>query len=124
MSTATAHAKTIQARPRTAHDRIPSTRIVGVELRKMFDTRSGFWLIMSIAITGFIATIATIAFAPDADLTYYNFAKAIGFPITVILPMVALLSITSEWPSRRHQSPSCSYCRPSPVRRGTRGERC
>ena len=66
----------------------------------MFDTRSGFWLIASIAITGLIATIATVAFAPDKDLTYYNFAKAVGFPITVILPMVALLSITSEWSQR------------------------
>ena len=47
-----------------------------------------------------IATIATIAFAPDEDLTYYTFAKAVGFPITVILPMVALLSITSEWSQR------------------------
>ena len=52
----------------------------------MFDTRSGFWLIASIAVTGLLATIATVAFAPDADLTYYNFAKAIGYPITVILP--------------------------------------
>ncbi len=66
----------------------------------MFDTRSGFWLIASIGITGLVATVATIAFAPDADLTYYTFAKAIGFPITVILPMVALLSITSEWSQR------------------------
>ena len=79
---------------------IPLSRVVRVELRKMFNTRSGFWLIASIGITGLIATIATIAFAPDADLTYYNFAKAIGFPITVILPMVALLSITSEWSQR------------------------
>ena len=79
---------------------IPLSRVVRVELRKMFDTRSGFWLIASIGITGLIATIATIAFAPDADLTYYNFAKAIGYPITIILPMVALLSITSEWSQR------------------------
>ena len=79
---------------------IPLSRVVRVELRKMFNTRSGFWLIASIAITGLIATIATIAFAPDKDLTYYNFAKAVGFPITVILPMVALLSITSEWSQR------------------------
>jgi ABC-2 type transport system permease protein len=79
---------------------IPLSRVVRVELRKMFDTRSGFWLIASIAITGLIATIATIAFAPDEDLTYYNFAAAIGFPITVILPMIALLSITSEWSQR------------------------
>jgi ABC-2 type transport system permease protein len=85
---------------RTEFAPIPLSRVVRVELRKMFDTRSGFWLIASIAITGFIATIATIAFAPDKDVTYYNFAKAIGFPITVILPMVALLSITSEWSQR------------------------
>jgi ABC-2 type transport system permease protein len=79
---------------------VPFSRVVRVELRKMFDTRSGFWLIASIAITGLLATIATIAFAPDDQLTYYNFAKAIGYPITVILPMVALLSITSEWSQR------------------------
>jgi ABC-2 type transport system permease protein len=86
--------------PRAAVQHIPLSRAVRVELRKMFDTRAGFWLIASIGITGLIATVATIAFAPDADLTYYTFAKAIGFPITVILPMVALLSITSEWSQR------------------------
>jgi len=80
--------------------RIPLSRTVRVELRKMFDTRSGFWLIASIGITGLIATIATIAFAPDEDLTYYTFAKTIGFPITILLPMVALLAITSEWSQR------------------------
>jgi ABC-2 type transport system permease protein len=85
---------------RTEIAQIPLSRVVRVELRKMFDTRSGFWLIASIVITGLIATIATVAFAPDADLTYYNFAKAVGFPITVILPMVALLAITSEWSQR------------------------
>jgi ABC-2 type transport system permease protein len=85
---------------RTEHAHIPLSRVVRVELRKMFDTRSGFWMIASIGITGLIATIATIAFAPDQDLTYYNFAKAVGFPITVILPMIALLSITSEWSQR------------------------
>ncbi len=29
---------------------VPMSRLVKVELRKMFDTRSGFWLMMSIAI--------------------------------------------------------------------------
>jgi hypothetical protein len=100
MSTATAQAETIQARPRTAHDRIPSTRIVGVELRKMFDTRSGFWMLMSIAITATLATGAVILWAPDSEITYDNFAAAIGFPMSVILPMLAILSITSEWTQR------------------------
>jgi ABC-2 type transport system permease protein len=92
--------QTVRTPPRTELAPIPLSRIVRVELRKMFDTRSGFWLIASIAVTGLLATVATVAFAPDADLTYYNFAKAIGYPITVILPMVALLSITSEWSQR------------------------
>ena len=66
----------------------------------MFDTRSGFWLMSSIVITGLLTMVATIAFAPDADLTYYTFAKAIGFPMTVVLPIIAILSITGEWSQR------------------------
>jgi hypothetical protein len=80
--------------------RVPLSRAVGVELRKMFDTRSGFWLMASIAITGLVATVATIAFAPDKELTYYTFTKTIGYPVTVLLPMIALLSITGEWSQR------------------------
>jgi ABC-type transport system involved in multi-copper enzyme maturation permease subunit len=66
----------------------------------MFDTRSGFWLMASIVVTGLLTTVGFIAFAPDTDLTYYTFAKAIGFPMTVILPMIAILSITGEWSQR------------------------
>jgi ABC-2 type transport system permease protein len=90
----------VTAGRRSEFKQLPLSRVVRVELRKMFDTRSGFWLIASIVITGLIATVATVAFAPDQYLTYYNFAKAVGYPITVILPMIALLSITSEWSQR------------------------
>ena len=41
-----------------------SSRVVSVELRKMFDTRSGFWLMASIVIAGLLATVATIAVRP------------------------------------------------------------
>ena len=79
---------------------IPMTRLVGVELRKMFDTRSGFWLLTSIGITALLATGAVILFAPDSELTYNNFAAAIGVPMTIILPIMAILSVTSEWSQR------------------------
>jgi ABC-type transport system involved in multi-copper enzyme maturation permease subunit len=75
-------------------------RVVGVELRKMFDTRAGLWLMASILIAAVTATVATTLFAPASDLTYYTFAKAIGFPMTVILPIIAILAITSEWSQR------------------------
>ncbi len=79
---------------------IPLTRIIGVELRKMFDTRSGFWLMTSIGITALLATAAVIAFAPNDELTFETFSAAIGFPMAVILPMIAILSVTSEWSQR------------------------
>jgi len=83
-----------------AADQVPLSRVTRVELRKMFDTRSGFWLMASIVIAALLSTVGTILFAPDADLTYYTFAKAIGFPMTVILPMIAVLAITGEWSQR------------------------
>ena len=86
--------------PRPAPARIPMSRIVAVELRKSFDTRSGFWLMMSIGILAVVATAATIMFAPDDQLTYDNFAAAIGFPMAVVLPVIAVLSVTSEWSQR------------------------
>ena len=56
--------------------RVPMSRVTAVEMRKMFDTRSGFWLMASIVIAAISATGA------------------------VILPMVAILSVTSEWSQR------------------------
>jgi hypothetical protein len=85
---------------RTTIKQVPLSRVIQVELRKMFDTRSGFWLMASIVIVAVLTTVATVAFAPDATLTYYTFAKAIGFPMTVVLPMIAILSITGEWSQR------------------------
>jgi ABC-type transport system involved in multi-copper enzyme maturation permease subunit len=79
---------------------IPMSRVVGVELRKMFDTRSGFWLMSSIGIAAVLATVAVILFAPDDELTYSTFATAIGFPMAIILPMMAILSVTGEWSQR------------------------
>jgi ABC-type transport system involved in multi-copper enzyme maturation permease subunit len=86
--------------PRSVTERVPLSRLVQVELRKMFDTRSGFWLMASVVISAVLATGAVILFAPDDELTYSTFGSAIGFPMTVILPMIAILSVTSEWSQR------------------------
>lgn len=86
--------------PRTEHAPIPFTRILGVELRKMFNTRSGFWMMVSIVVLAVIATAATIIFAPSENLNFGSFAGAIGTPMAVILPMVAILAVTSEWSQR------------------------
>ncbi len=74
--------------------------LTGVELRKMFDTRAGLWMLMSIGILSVLATGAVIAFAPDAAITYDSFGAAIGIPMSVILPIIAILSVTSEYSQR------------------------
>ncbi|MCX6401640.1 MAG: ABC transporter permease subunit [Propionibacteriales bacterium] len=78
----------------------PFRRVLNVELRKMFDTRSGYWLMVSIVGLSILATAAVIVFAPDDEITYESFATAIGFPMSIILPMIAILAVTSEWSQR------------------------
>lgn len=80
--------------------RIPLTRIVAVELRKSFDTRSGFWLLAGIGLAALLTTGAVIAWAPPSEFTYSQFTLAIGVPMTVILPIIAVLSVTAEWSQR------------------------
>lgn len=79
---------------------IPLSRLVKVELRKMFNTRSGFWLIASIGILAALATLAVIIFMQGADLNYGVFGTAIGVPMSILLPVIAILSVTGEWSQR------------------------
>lgn len=103
MSTATIDPVAVTATTtpqRLAPPATPFRRVLNVEFRKMFDTRSGFWLMASIVILAVVATAATIIFAPRDELTYESFASAVGFPMAVILPIVAILTVSSEWTQR------------------------
>jgi ABC-2 type transport system permease protein len=99
-ATTTSPDTTGAARARRTVRPIPTARLVTIELRKMFDTRSGFWMLVSIGVLSIIATGAVLVFAPDSEIAYGNFAAAIGFPMSVILPMIAILGVTSEWSQR------------------------
>ena len=99
-ATATVDRAPAQVAPRAAPKPIPFTRLLQVETIKMFDTRAGFWLMVSIAATALIATVSVIAFAPDSALTYDSFGAAIGIPMALLLPVMAILSVTGEWSQR------------------------
>lgn len=80
--------------------RVPLSRLVRVELRKMFDTRSGFWLMVAIIGFALLATVSVIAFIDPVDLTYGAVSTAIGVPMSILLPVMAILTVTSEWSQR------------------------
>jgi ABC-type transport system involved in multi-copper enzyme maturation permease subunit len=79
---------------------IPMARLTKVELRKMFDTRAGFWLMASVGIVAVLASAAVILWAPDEAITQNTFSTAIGMPLSVVLPIIAILSVTSEYSQR------------------------
>jgi ABC-2 type transport system permease protein len=85
---------------RRAPAQVSLVTLVSVELRKSFDTRSGRWLLASLGLAAVLTTGAIIAWAPANQLTYSEFTLAIGFPMTIILPIIAALSVTSEWTQR------------------------
>ncbi|WP_270889953.1 ABC transporter permease subunit [Pedococcus sp. 5OH_020] len=91
---------TAPASPAAAPTRIPLRRLVAVELRKSFDTRSGFWLLVGTGLAAVATTILVIAFAPADQLSYSTFTLAIGKPMSILLPLIALLSVTAEWTQR------------------------
>jgi hypothetical protein len=99
-ATTTLDGPAAQVSRRTPPAPIPFSRLLKVELIKMFNTRAGYWLMVGIAATAVIATASVILFAPDSAITYDSFGAAIGVPMTLLLPVMAILSVTSEYSQR------------------------
>jgi ABC-2 type transport system permease protein len=79
---------------------VPFGRLLRVELRKLVDTRAGFWLLAAIgAIT--VVVIGVFLFVADpGELTYINFVGATATPQSLLLPVLGILAVTSEWGQR------------------------
>ncbi|RZI90313.1 MAG: ABC transporter permease, partial [Microbacterium sp.] len=79
---------------------VPLSRLVRVELRKMYDTKAGAWLL---GVIGIVTTLAIVLFgllAKDGDKTFSNFAGFAATPQGFLLPVMAILLITQEWGQR------------------------
>ncbi|HXF30553.1 MAG TPA: hypothetical protein VN522_03450 [Solirubrobacterales bacterium] len=75
-------------------------RLTRVELRKMVDTRSGFWLQLSVlALTVLVVVINLIAGHED-DWTFRNLLGDALVPAGILLPVVGILLVSSEWSQR------------------------
>jgi hypothetical protein len=80
--------------------RVSMSRLVGVELRKLRDTRAGLWLLVSIvAITALVITVFLFT-AREKDLTFLHFMGVTATPQAFLLPVLGILLVTSEWSQR------------------------
>jgi ABC-2 type transport system permease protein len=103
MSTAAAHLDT-PLPPRTggdARDQRPSlVRLTRVELRKMHDTRAGFWLLLSGLLLTLAAVVISVLTGSSSDHTLSNVLNNSTQALNVLLPIVGILLVTSEWSQR------------------------
>jgi hypothetical protein len=100
MTTTTANPSTVAPHHRPPVRRPSPLRLTGVELRKLVDTRAGLWLLVTIGLLAAALVVVQLIWAPDADQTFANFFVPTLLPVGVLLPVLGILSITSEWSQR------------------------
>ena len=99
MSTTTLAAP-IRVNTAGVHARPGLGRLAAVELRKILDTRAGFWLqVATVALTALVV-IVRLAVGDAADHTFASVLTVGAMPAAVLLPVAGILLVTSEWSQR------------------------
>lgn len=75
-------------------------RLVAVELRKMVDTRAGFWLQVAIVALTVVGVVVRLLVGDAANHTFQAVLDVGLQPTAVLLPILAILLVTSEWSQR------------------------
>ena len=74
--------------------------LVSVELRKMVNTRAGFWLQVAIVALTVLVVIVRVVTGDAADHTFAALLDVAIRPAAILLPIAGVLLITSEWSQR------------------------
>jgi ABC-2 type transport system permease protein len=85
-------------------DRRPGLdQLTRVELRKMYDTRAGFWLLLAGVLLAALTAALTALTGHAQDHTLSNVLNNTTQAINVLVPIVGILLVTSEWSQRTAQ---------------------
>jgi ABC-2 type transport system permease protein len=81
---------------------VPFSRLFRVELRKSYDTRAGFWLLMSIGgIVAVILAVFTIIIVVQTEpVRLGDFVVLAAYLTSFLLPILAIMLVTTEWTQR------------------------
>lgn len=103
MTTATAPiqpTKTARTRSRSPRTAVPMTTLVGVELRKMTDTRAGKWLLIGVAAITAVVLAIVVGTGDAHARSFTNLVAVAQLPLGLLLPVLGVLAATSEWSQR------------------------
>jgi ABC-2 type transport system permease protein len=75
-------------------------RLTAVELRKMTDTRAGFWLQLAVVLLTVAVVAVDCLWGHPQDQTLREMLALAVAPASVLLPIVGILLVTSEWSQR------------------------
>ena len=75
-------------------------RLTRVELRKSADTRAGFWLMLVLVLLAAAVVVLQAVFADDIDRNFEPLLSSAIQVVSVILPVLGILLVTSEWSQR------------------------
>lgn len=75
-------------------------RLTLVEMRKMVDTRSGKWLMGIIVLLSLAAVVIGVIVGTRADRRFENLFLFSMLPTAVLLPVLGILLVTTEWSQR------------------------
>lgn len=83
---------------------VPFSRLARVELRKMLDTRSGFWLLLItlvlLALTTAVVLLVVGVTEETGAPSLMDWVQILTLPLSLLLPVFPILSVTSEWSQR------------------------
>jgi ABC-2 type transport system permease protein len=84
----------------TAFPSIPFGRLVRVEWGKATDTRAARWLLTAVAATTVGLMLAPLLSASSIEQSYTSYLGFAAVALSILLPVVSILTLTSEWSQR------------------------
>lgn len=75
-------------------------RLIRVELRKSTDTRAGRWLLGLLGVVSIADVIVLLAVGHSAEQGFGDFLFTAQLPMALLLPVLGILTMTSEWSQR------------------------
>jgi hypothetical protein len=99
-TTMTTSFPTMTAPPPAAVPGIPFPRLVRVEWGKATDTRAARWLLAAVAASTVGLMVMPVLSATSTPQTYTGYLGVAALALSILLPVVSILTLTSEWTQR------------------------